>query len=98
PLVTITVPFTMTGSLALSLVPERPPALFTTTLSGQGTATLLLSSYFTESHGWLHDFQGVTFNFAPAAPAAVPEPATLILFGTGLTAMAARYRRRRRKD
>ena len=98
PLVSITVPFTMIGSISLSTAPERmEPPFFTTTLSGQGMATLVLSSYFTQSHGWLHDFQSATFNFSPAAPAAVPEPATLILFGTGLTAVVARYRRRRRR-
>ena len=95
PLVTINVPFTLTGSIGLTLNPDQPPAFFTTTLGGQGIATLILNSYFTETNGWLHDFQSVTFNFSPA-PEAVPEPATLILFGTGLAAVATRDRRRRR--
>ncbi len=95
PLVTITVPFTMTGDISLWLDMNQPPPFFTTAISGQGTATVVLSSYFTETSGWLHEFRGVTYNFSPAAPEAVPEPATLILFGTGLAAMTARYRRRR---
>ncbi|HEV2801709.1 MAG TPA: PEP-CTERM sorting domain-containing protein [Pyrinomonadaceae bacterium] len=95
PLVTINVPFTMTGNIGLWLDPDQPPAFFTTTVSGQGIATMQLSGVFTESHGWLYNFQSITYNFSPAAPAAVPEPATLILFGTGIAAVAARYRRRR---
>ncbi len=98
PIVTITVPFTMTGFIGAQLDPDRLPILFTTTISGQGIATLRYSSYLTSS-GWFHDPLGITYNFSPAAaPAAVPEPTTLVLFGTGLTAVVARYRRRRRTD
>ncbi|HEX8632566.1 MAG TPA: PEP-CTERM sorting domain-containing protein [Pyrinomonadaceae bacterium] len=97
PEITITVPFTMTGGLALSTAPDRQePPFFSTELRGQGFATLVLNSYYGgATFGQLYDFRQATFNFSPAAPAAVPEPATLILFGTGLTALAARYRRRR---
>jgi hypothetical protein len=97
PVISITVPFTMTGGIVLSTAPEGQPPIFSTAFSGQGFATLVFNSYFGgPSFGQLYDFQSVTFNFSPAAPAAVPEPATLILFGTGLVAVAARYRRRRR--
>jgi len=98
PVVTINVPFTMTGGISLSSANDEQPPFFSTTFSGQGIATLRLSSYLGSPNVWFHDFLGVTYNFSPAAaPAAVPEPATLVLFGTGLTAVVARYRRRRRR-
>jgi hypothetical protein len=97
--VTVTVPFTMTGGMSLSLAPERLPPFFSTSLSGQGIATIVFNSYYGGPlYNRLYDLRDITFNFSPAAPAAVPEPATLILFGTGLTAVAARYGRRRRRS
>jgi hypothetical protein len=62
-------------------------------LGGQGIATLTLRSYFVEGFGQLYEFQSVNYNFSPSTP--TPEPATLLLLGTGLTALAARYRRRK---
>lgn len=99
PVVTVNVPFTMTGGIALSLAPDRQlPPFFSTALNGQGIASFILNSYDGGPlFGRLYDLREITFNFSPAAPAAVPEPATLILFGTGLTAVAARYRRHRRR-
>ena len=34
----------------------------------------------------------------PCTPTAVPEPASITLFGTGLTALATRLRHRRRRQ
>ena len=63
------------------------------TLSGEGTATLSLLRGTNEMAGtWI--YQGVRYDFGPA-PAAVPEPSSLVLAGSGLALVVRRLRKRR---
>jgi hypothetical protein len=90
PLITITAPFTMTGSLFVhTLEDSGHPVVFSTTISGSGIATLTLQmSQLLRPSGYI--FSNLRYEFAP-----VPEPTTLSLLGAGLIALTARYRRRR---
>jgi PEP-CTERM motif-containing protein len=68
-------------------------ALFQVALTGQGTARLSFED-FDNNPALSGSF--VTYTFA-AAPAATPEPTTLVLFGTAVAGLVQRARRKRRR-
>jgi hypothetical protein len=83
--------FTMTGFINPG---PREPGQFAgtrTDLAGRGVVTVSFRRDAANSLWWVDNV-----NYTFAAPDPVPEPSTLLLFGTGAAALGGRLRRRRR--
>jgi hypothetical protein len=97
-LITLTTPFDFNGHLngcTSSTISGCPDAdvVFDSFLIGHGIATVTLHSFDGGSMGRLYWLGGVRYDFAPTP---TPEPATMILLGTGLAGIGAAVRRKRR--
>jgi len=84
----LSAPFTASGFLAAyDNIARTGAPLFSTALSGRGTASV---TFIPRIEGI--DADSISYQFNDSAP--IPEPATLLLVGSGLSAMYLRRRRR----
>ena len=95
-LVSVTVPFTMSGNLVIrNVLPNfsGTAQVFSEQVVGAGLATITFD--FTDAFLGSRQYvvRSVNFQFQPMQP--TPEPVTLVLLGSGLAGLAARHGRRR---
>jgi hypothetical protein len=86
---TLTMPFDMVGTIQVHSLDDPGPVIFSTEINGSGIATLTLQRPAGNPAGFA--ITAARYDFSPAA---IPEPATVILLTTGLAGMVVRSCRR----
>jgi hypothetical protein len=95
---TLSSPFSMTASIqnyASGATSTSEPPLFTASLFGRGIATARFGMVAVPGQAPLFTINSVSYQFQSEPAAVTPEPASLLLLGTGLAGVVMRRRRPR---
>jgi hypothetical protein len=91
--ITLTMPFDMVGTIHVHPLDDPGSVIFSTEIDGSGIATLTLQRPAGNPAGFA--ITAARYDFSPAA---VPEPATVVLLTTGLAGIVVRKCRKSRRS